>query len=194
MKINYIEDVIIVDDIFLPEEIEFLEKWAYGLQIYRLTSDITKRISSFTAFPEEDDVVVNSVLEKLKGNFSFNIPKFTRVLINLFKQLDFCDTHRDCYDTPYGISFIVYLNTKWEQHWGGDTYFSKSENPDFTISVLPKPGRVVIAPSSLYHGSRPSTCLSESSGRLTMVFQYDGGEGDIYIQDILKSFMENSNA
>ena len=68
MKINYIEDVIIVDDIFLAEEIEFLEKWAYELEIYRLTGDTKKRISSFTAFPEEDDVVVNLVLEKLKEN------------------------------------------------------------------------------------------------------------------------------
>jgi len=194
MRVNYIEDIIIVDDIFLPEEIEFLENWAYKLENYRLTSDVTHRIVSFTSFPEQDDEVVNLVLEKLQVSFPFKIPNFSRVLINLFKQLDFCDTHRDNYETPHGLSFIIYLNVKWEQHWGGDTYFSKSENPDFTISVLPKPGRVVIAPSSLYHGSRPSTCLSESQGRLTMVFQYDGSEGDIYIQDVLESFMEKSDA
>jgi hypothetical protein len=193
MKINYIEDIIIVDDLFSFEEIKILEQWAYTLESYKLTSDETNRVFSFSSFPSNDDETVSYVLNKFKENFNFKIPNFDRVLVNLFKQLDFCDTHKDAgYD--YGISFIVYLNTKWEHYWGGETYFSKSPDPDFTISVIPKPGRVVISPIYMYHGSRPSTTLSESIGRLTMVFQYSGYEGDIYIQDILKSFMENSDA
>lgn len=193
MEINFVEDIIIIDNLFSEEEILSLEKWALELQNYRLTTDTTKRLYTFTSFPEEDDKFVQYVVKKFEDNFNFDIPLFDRVLINLFKHLDFCDTHKDS-DYDDGISFIVYLNSKWEQHWGGDTYFSKKQNPDFTISVLPKPGRVVISPVYLYHGSRPPTILMEAIGRITMVFQYSGAEGGIYINDILKSFMENSDA
>jgi len=193
MKINYIEDIIIIDDLFTEEEILFLNDWAYSLKCYQLTDDVTKRVSSFTAHLSIHDDIITDVMEKFKESFSFNIPNFDRVLINLFKQMDFCDTHRDAIG-EFGISFIVYLNKKWELHWGGETYFSKNPDPNFTISVIPKPGRIVIAPTSLYHGSRPSTSLMEETGRITMVFQYSGYEGDIDIKQILNTFMENTDA
>lgn len=193
MKINYIEDIIIVDDFFDEEEISFLARWAYSLESYKLTNDQTKRVCSFTSHLTIDDDVVKDIMEKFRQNFSFRIPNFDRVLINMFRQMDFCDTHKDA-DYDLGMSFIVYLNDRWEHHWGGETYFSKNPNPDFTISVIPKPGRIVISPTYMYHGSRPPTFLMEEIGRITMVFQYSGYEGDVDIKEILKTFMENNNA
>lgn len=193
MKVNYIEDIIIIDDFFTAEEITFLNNWAYQLQCYKLTNDQTKRVVSFTAHLSIDDDVIKDMMEKFRESFSFGIPNFDRVLVNMFRQMDFCDTHKDA-DYDYGVSFLVYLNDRWEQCWGGETYFSKDPNPDFTISVIPKPGRIVISPTYMYHGSRPPTFLMEDVARITMVFQYSGYEEDIDIGNILKTFMENNNA
>lgn len=193
MKINYIEDIIIVDDFFTEEEITFLNNWAHSLNCYELTNDITKRVSSFTAHLSIDDDIIKDIMEKFKESFSFNIPNFDRVLVNMFRQMDFCDTHKDA-DYDFGVSFIIYLNNRWEFHWGGETYFSKDPDPDFTISVIPKPGRIVISPTYMYHGSRPPTSLMEATGRITMVFQYSGYEGDVDIKQVLNTFMENNNA
>ena len=193
MKINYIEDIIIVDNFFTPEEINFLSNWAYNLQCYKLTHDVSEKVSSFTAHLSIEDEIVCDVMNQFKENFNFKIPNFDRVLVNLFRQLDFCDTHKDA-EYDYGMSIIVYLNKQWEQCWGGETYFSRNPDPDFTISVIPKPGRVVISPTYMYHGARPPTSLMKENGRLTMVFQYSGYEGDVDIQEILHTFMENNNA
>jgi hypothetical protein len=193
MKINYVEDIIIVDDFFSEEEINFLSNWAFNLSSYKLVHDIAERISSFSAQLSIDDDIISDIMEKFRQNFSFDIPNFDRVLVNLFRPMDFCDTHKDAnYD--HGVSFLIYLNTRWELYWGGETYFSKYPDPDFNISVIPKPGRIVITPTSMYHGSRPPTSLMEEKGRLTMVFQYSGHEGDVDMQEILKTFMENTDA
>jgi hypothetical protein len=193
MRINYVEDIIIVDDLFNEGEVKFLEKWALNLDSYKLTDDTTHQITTFATHLSLENNVVKNVLEKFRENFNFDIPNFNRVLVNLFRQMDFCDTHKDA-DYDYGVSFLVYLNSEWDLSWGGDTYFYKHEDPDFTICVTPKPGRIVISPTYMYHGSRPPTCLMKSIGRLTMVFQYAGDDGDIDIHQILTSFMENNNA
>lgn len=197
MKVNYIEDIIIVDDIFTGEEIKDLQDWGYNLNNYKLISDVGGRIFTFCSYAEPTNDAVEFVLERFKSKFNFELPDWNRILVNLFKQNDFCDTHQDSLH-PFGLSILVYFNTQWELHWGGETYFTKEKDPNFTISVLPKPGRVVITPTYLYHGSRPSTFLTESKGRLTMVFQYTGdpnnNEKEFFIEDILKSFMENSDA
>jgi hypothetical protein len=193
MKINFVEDILIIDDLFEPEEISYLENWALNLDTYKLTSDITKTTVTFATQMSMDNIVIKQILEKFQENFNFEIPVFNRAILNLFRQMDFCDTHKDA-DYDYGVSFLIYLNSEWDISWGGDTYYFKNENPDFTISIIPKPGRVVISPTYMYHGSRPPTCLMKSIGRLTLVFQYAGDYGDIDIHEILKSFMENDDA
>jgi SM-20-related protein len=54
----------------------------------------------------------------------------------------------------HDVTILLYLNTKWDKNWGGETVFFDS-NDDIIRAVLPKFGRFVVFPSATMHGARP---------------------------------------
>ena len=71
----------------------------------------------------------------------------------------------------HGVTFLLYCNKEWHNHWSGETYFSAEKDYIYATSILPKPGRIVISPSYIHHGSRAPSQFIRCKGRITMAFQ-----------------------
>jgi hypothetical protein len=196
MKIHSVENIIMIDDFFDDEEILNLENWAYLKKNYSITMDRYGKMFSFASFQtdgyENFDDVTKNILDKLKEQFPFPIPNFQRCLINCLGLNQFCEMHVDA-DSPGGLSIIIYLNSEWKLNWAGETYYCNGLDADYAISVIPKPGRIVIAPSDVWHGSRSPSQFMESKFRLTLVFQYERLDQDSIFYttpEILNTFID----
>lgn len=169
-------DIHIVDGLFTHKEISELQTYSESKNNYSMCGDIDKRIYTFasTDLPENFDKFQLKILDKFKNlcnEFGIeSVPNFSRIITNLFTINDFCDIHTDSPDSG-NVTFLLYCNKEWHNHWSGETYFQRSRDSIYSISVLPKPGRLVITPSDLWHGSRAPTQFMRCKGRITMAFQ-----------------------
>tara|TARA_B100000287_G_scaffold110744_1_gene103109 strand:+ start:1735 stop:2451 length:717 start_codon:yes stop_codon:yes gene_type:complete len=60
------------------------------------------------------------------------------------------------HDVPSNKTVLIYLNTKWDPSWGGETIFY-DHNLDAHRAVTPRPGRVVMFDGRIPHTGRPPT-------------------------------------
>jgi len=61
-----------------------------------------------------------------------------------------CGTlHRDI-DSAESVTFLYYANLAWKGKWGGETIFYDG-NLDAVAAVTPKPGRLVMFHSNIFH-------------------------------------------
>ena len=67
---------------------------------------------------------------------------------------------------------MFYLNSVWKRYWGAPTKF-KLKKYHIPRKVYPKPGRLVVFNSKLWHkGTAPNSLMpSRIPGRFSMVFQ-----------------------
>jgi len=65
---------------------------------------------------------------------------------------------------------MVYLNTKWNYQWGGETVIINGDTKDIDYSILPKCGRLFIFDSNALHGARPLSRMCNNL-RLVLVFK-----------------------
>ena len=123
----------------------------------------------FTRHLSEFESLENLLLYKLKSNF--NNPPITRAVFNCFRKGDKLEYHTD----PGKLSYMFYLNPVWKRHWGAPTKF-KSKEYHISRKVYPKPGRLVVFDSKLFHkGNSPSIFMpSKVAGRFSIVFQNNG--------------------
>ena len=196
MEITCVEELIIIDNLFTEKEILNYENWAAKKDDYRITTDgeygegKTSTFSSIIDY-KNFDVTTKDILNCLEERLPFELPDFCRYILNCFKNNDFCDTHMDS-SHPNGITFLIYLNSKWETNWGGDTYFSKNKEAKYWISVLPQPGRIVIAPHSVWHGSRSPSLLMNSLARWTLVLQSTNDDNIHSVDDMRNCFINGA--
>jgi len=180
--INYTnaeDDIHIIDGIFSHKEVSELQLYAENKKNYSMCGDASRLIYTFAATDDKDnfDDVQKNILKKFEEKLNFKIPVFNRIITNCFGINDFCDRHVDD-PKPDGVTFLLYCNKEWHNHWSGETYFLKDENAVYNISVLPKPGRLVVTPSYILHGSRAPSQFIRCKGRITMAFQSDSEVSD----------------
>lgn len=71
--------------------------------------------------------------------------------VNLFGDFQFAHTDGD------GWTVLLFANERWDADWGGEIVFYSDDQDAFCYSIYPKPGRLLIFDSTLYHrGGVPS--------------------------------------
>lgn len=63
---------------------------------------------------------------------------------------DACGTVHQDTDSPDALTFLYYANGFWKGRWSGETVFY-DHNLDAVAAVTPKPGRLVLFHSNLFH-------------------------------------------
>jgi hypothetical protein len=61
-----------------------------------------------------------------------------------------CGTVHQDIDSADGVTFLYYANLVWKGEWGGETIFYDN-NLDAVAAITPKPGRLAMFHSNLYH-------------------------------------------
>jgi SM-20-related protein len=96
--------------------------------------------------------VTEALFEKV-GKRDFNIADSSVCLSHIYAAAmgpGSCGTvHRDT-DSADGLTFLYYANLAWRGEWGGETVFY-DQNLDAVTAVTPKPGRLVMFHSNLFH-------------------------------------------
>lgn len=72
-----------------------------------------------------------------------------QIMANCNRFGDYAFAHIDMHSPSY-YSVLVYANRCWQMEWGGETYFC-NENKEVEECVIPKPGRIAIFPSNVWH-------------------------------------------
>lgn len=169
-------DIHIVDGLFSHKEVSDIQLYAESKTNYGLCGDYDKRIYTFAATDQKEnfDLTQLKILSKF-GDLCEelgieSIPEFNRIITNCFGINDFCDIHTDS-PVSGNVTFLLYCNKEWHNHWSGETYFQKEKDSIYSVSILPSPGRLVITPTDIWHGSRAPTQFMRSKGRITMAFQ-----------------------
>ena len=165
--------MIEIYDDFVPDEL--LKKLSWELTYivpYYLSSDKERGEGKETwalgtarnkKFFNEAEHTLLSLIEQ-KG---YDTSQIYRNFINCFRKADRTRYHKD----PGCRAFLIYLNYEWKRHWGAPTKFkSKLYHP--SRRIYPKPGRLVVYPTSLWHkGTAPSILTPNNiPGRLSMAF------------------------
>ena len=71
--------------------------------------------------------------------------------VNLFGDFQFAHTDGD------GWTALLFANARWEEDWGGEIIFYPEGQDAFAYAIYPKPGRMILFDSNLYHrGGVPS--------------------------------------
>lgn len=71
--------------------------------------------------------------------------------VNLFGDFQFGHTDGD------GWTALLFANARWEEDWGGEIIFYPEGQDAFCYAIYPKPGRMLVFDSNLYHrGGVPS--------------------------------------
>ena len=106
------------------------------------------------------------LLSKLKEQ-GVDINRIKRCYYNCFRKCDNPTYHMD-----YGRqTYMFYLNKEWSKFWGAPTKF-KSKQYHIARSVFPKPGRLVIFDSNIWHkGTAPNILMpNKIAGRMSIAF------------------------
>jgi hypothetical protein len=71
--------------------------------------------------------------------------------VNLFGDFQFAHTDGD------GWTALLFANARWDEDWGGEILFYPEDQDAFCYAIYPKPGRMLLFDSTLYHrGGVPS--------------------------------------
>jgi SM-20-related protein len=71
--------------------------------------------------------------------------------VNLFGDYQFAHTDGD------GWTALLFGNARWGEDWGGEIIFYDEDQDAYSYAISPKPGRMLIFDSTLYHrGGVPS--------------------------------------
>ncbi len=75
-------------------------------------------------------------------------------------------------ETPNVYTLIYYANNHWEKDWGGETTFY-DRDAKLCHSVYPKPGRLILFPSTMPHrGAPPNDTYLDARYTLASVFWF----------------------
>ena len=151
----------------LNRDITFKMPWYFSMD-GQFDSDSKQPLSLGCIKLREEFGVVENYLLNILNHRGNNTSFIRRSIHNCFRRLDKPAYHQD----PGEVSYMFYLNSVWKRHWGAHTKF-KSKKYHLSTKVYPKPGRLVIFDSKLWHkGTSPNFLMpSYIAGRFSIVFQ-----------------------
>jgi SM-20-related protein len=78
--------------------------------------------------------------------------------------------HRDNRSNEISTTVLMFCNEHWATCWGGELVFYDDAKENVIMSVLPKPGRVVIFDGHIPHSARSPSVLCDQL-RMTIAFK-----------------------
>lgn len=124
-------------------------------------------LNNFGIFKHDSFSVFASILEN-------RVPESSWILLSSFMSK--YSFHPDALKSEDGKSFLYYVNTKWDDDWGGETLFCNKYG-EVEIAVSFKPNRVVIFDSHIPH--RPALISADAYPfRYTFVSQFKRSAND----------------
>ncbi|AGG54143.1 DNA endonuclease V [Synechococcus phage S-SSM4] len=184
MKLIKREQVIVIDDIFTKDEIQWMEDYFTLFDGWQLIFDDPEQSLSQYSLGQVIDLPNFGEFEQFcmrvfKERSGVPVPNFHRVVYNCFRFGDSPNLHIDG-EQEDALSFMVYPNTKWSEAWGSESVFVR--DGEITDAIIPKPGRLVIFPGSIPHGAKAPNRNHEGVARFSAVFQYTPGQEEEMLQ------------
>jgi hypothetical protein len=186
------DEIYVIDNLFPWWFIHHMDKiilhgfgWQYGLCSgrkdnedgtpdwdYDKGADFNFEVPCFkqSIFPAKSESAHDSAYEMLYnaivGSINFDL-ELGEVLVNGQQYIHDTTIHQDC-SCDNGLSWIYYVNKRWEPEWGGPTII---EHNGETVEVLPKPGRVCFFKGNIPHRGAPPNGEYYRGLRATLVYK-----------------------
>ena len=186
------DEIFVIDNLFPWWFIHHMDKtilhgfgWQYGLCSgrkdnedgtpdwdYDKGADFNFEVPCFkqSIFPARSESSSDTAYEMLYnavvGSINFDL-ELGEVLVNGQQYIHDTTIHQDC-SCDNGLSWIYYVNKRWEPEWGGPTII---EHNGETVEVLPKPGRVCFFKGNIPHRGAPPNGEYYRGLRATLVYK-----------------------
>ena len=96
-----------------------------------------------------------------------------RIYANYNLHGDFQFAHED----GDGWTALVFVNSRWDEDWGGELILYPDGEAAYAYSILPSPGRMVIFDGMIRHrGGVPSKLCLEA--RISLAIKFKPGPGE----------------
>jgi hypothetical protein len=186
------DEVFVIDNLFPWWFIDHVDQmvlhgfgWQYGLCSghktfpngqpdfrYDKGADLELEVPCFKQqiYPPKSESATDSSYPMIYNAVTASIPfelEIGEVLINGQQFIHDTLMHQDC-SCDNGISWIYYINRRWEDEWGGATIVELNGE---TIEVLPKPGRVCLFKGNIPHRGSPPNGDFYHGLRATLVYK-----------------------
>ena len=151
----------------INNDLTFKMPWYFSVD-YGFNNSLKQPWSLGCIKKKEEFGPIEDYLIQVLNQKGFNTSKIFRSIHNCFRRLDKPQYHQD----PGEVSYMFYLNSEWKRHWGAPTKF-KAKKYHLSTKVYPKPGRMVIFTSKLWHkGTAPNFLMPlYIPGRFSIVLQ-----------------------
>lgn len=105
-----------------------------------------------------NQIIDTPVMEGIK------IQNFYRSILNVGQSGDVHWTHAHGDETV----LLYYVNTEWQEHWGGETLFFDAANRDVIFGSRPTPNRIVKFQGGIPHKITPISRSADHKFRFTL--------------------------
>tara|TARA_B100000902_G_scaffold240702_1_gene227990 strand:+ start:16534 stop:17187 length:654 start_codon:yes stop_codon:yes gene_type:complete len=186
------DEIFVIDNLFPWWFIHHMDKtilhgfgWQYGLCSghkskqdgtpdwdYDKGADFEFEVPCFkqSIYPPKSESSGDSAYEMLYnaivGSINFDL-ELGEVLVNGQQYIHDTTIHQDC-SCDNGLSWIYYVNKRWEPEWGGPTII---EHNGESVEILPKPGRVCFFKGNIPHRGAPPNGEYYRGLRATLVYK-----------------------
>jgi hypothetical protein len=170
--------LILADDLFNPDFVNlfdrFLRALPFTLADYDMedSRNVLHWIHEFALEEVTTHPLLSFVYSRIKSMAEKACPE-PRVQLNRAhcNTSLYGDMQLPHYDIIPGMTWLYYSNPVWESSWMGETIFYDSDKEP-VYAVFPKPGRVVVFASDIWHrGGVPSRECVEARRSLAFKFQ-----------------------
>ena len=186
------DEIFVIDNLFPWWFVEHLDQtilhgfgWQYGLcsshknnpdgtpdMDYDKGTDLESEVPCFkqSIYPPRSESAQYSAYQMLYKAVTKTIPfdlELGEVLVNGQQYIHDTLIHTDC-NCDNGLSWIYYVNKRWEDKWGGPTIVEfNGEN----VEILPSPGRIAFFKGNIPHRGAPPNGDHYHGLRATLVYK-----------------------
>lgn len=95
-------------------------------------------------------------------NIFINKCQILRQYVNYSTSETVDKIHTDTYSyVKNALTIIYYANTHWNKNWHGETVFYNDIENEILLSIMIKPGRIVVFDSTIPHCARPPSKIAK---------------------------------
>jgi Rps23 Pro-64 3,4-dihydroxylase Tpa1-like proline 4-hydroxylase len=170
------DNVFVYDNVFSFEQCsffkEFAEKSFYSLGAKSSSVMEDSDSTFFQSLFSIQDINNIGIFQKINNDITNTLQNknLERCWILASTHLTKYHFHTDKNKKDNALTFLYYMNLKWDKDWGGETLFCNS-NGDVEIAMEYKPNRVIIFDSNIPH--KPSAISADANPyRFTFVGQF----------------------
>ena len=125
----------------------------------------TKQVNlKWVRFFEESEIESFGFLKLYKSK----IPLLdNKTILKQYLNLSTFETIDEIHKDDGNLTIVQFMNPSWNANWFGELIFLNDEQTEIRLSILPKPGRIVIFDNNINHSARVPSRSAEFP-RLTL--------------------------